>query len=145
MDDAVAVQVGQGQINVVGDVDLDVVGEGGRGSLQEPGQALLHHLHQENGSAVAGVLDHTEELDDAGMLQSSQDVALLVETSGKVDSPWVVVSEEDGVKDLGGTGEVVQSGLDHTPIGACPKDLGCVYVDILVAKLTPKVYMDICY
>ena len=120
MDDAVAVQVGEGQSNVVGDVDLDVVGEGGRGSLQEPGQALLHHLHQENGSAAAGVLDHTEELDDAGMLQSSQDVALLDETSGKVDSPWVVVSEEDGVKDLGGTGEVVQSGLDHTPIGTSP-------------------------
>ena len=65
MDDAVA---GQGQSNVVGDVDLDVVGEGGRGSLQEPSQALLHQLHQENGFAVAGVLDHTEELDGAGML-----------------------------------------------------------------------------
>ena len=127
----------------MGYVDLDVVGKGGRGSLQEPCQTLLHQLHQEDGSAAAGILDHTEELDDAGMLQASQNVNLCVETSGKVGSPGVVISEEDSVQGLGSTGEVVQCGLDHTPIGACPKDLGCVYSDTLVAKLTTKTDTDI--
>ena len=51
MDDVVAVQVGQGESNVVGQVDLEVVGEGGCGSFQEPREALLHQLHQEDGSA----------------------------------------------------------------------------------------------
>ena len=144
MDDVVAVQVGQGQGNVVGDVDLDVVGEGGCGSLQEPCQALLHQLHQEDGSVAAGVLDHTEELDDAGMLQTSQDGTLLVKSSSKVHGSWVIISEEDSVQDLGSTGKVVQCGLDNTPIGSSSQDLGCVDMDILVAKLTTKMNMDIC-
>ena len=90
MDDVVVMQVDQCQGNVMGDVDLDVVGEGGRRALQESSEALLHQLHQEDGSVVGGVLYHTQELDDAGVLQVSQDGTLLIETSGKVHSTWVV-------------------------------------------------------
>ena len=143
VDDVVAVQVGQSQSHMVNNVDLDVVGEGGGGSLQEPCEALLHQLHQEDGSVTAGVLDSTQELDDAGMLQALQDDTLLLKAADKIDCPWVIVSEEDGVHDLGGTGEVVKCGLDHTPIGASPQDLRGVHVDILVAKLTIKTHMDV--
>ena len=144
MDDVVVVQVGQGEGNVIGYVDLDVVGEGGRSSLKEPCQALFHQLHQEDGSTAAGVMDHTKELDNTGMLHTSQDVALCIKMSSKVGSPGVVISEEDSVQDLGSTREVVQCGPNHAPIGACPEDHRCEYSDILVAKLTTKVYMDIC-
>ena len=144
VDDVVAVQVGQGESNVVGQVDLEVVGEGGCGSLQEPREALLHQLHQEDGSAAAGVLGYSQELDNAGVLHTLQDDTLLVEASSKVGCPRVVVSEEDCVQDLGGTGEVVQCGSYHTPVGASPEDLGGVHDDILVAKLTVKAHMDIC-
>ena len=93
---------------------------------------------------AAGVLDHTEELDNAGMLQTSQDGTLLVKSSSKVHGSWVIISEEDSVQDLGSTGKVVQCGLDNTPIGSSSEDLGCVYMDILVAKLTTRMNMDIC-
>ena len=136
MDDVVAVQVGQGEGNVMGYVDLDVVGEGGRGSLKEPCQALFHQLHQEDGSTAAGVVDHTKELDNTGMLHTSQDVALCIKMSSKVGSPGVVISEEDSVQDLGSTREVVQCGPNHAPIGACPENLRCEYSDILVYSQT---------
>ena len=122
MDYVVAMQVDQCQGDVVGDVDLDVVGEGGSRALQESSEALLHQLHQEDGSVVGGIPYHTQELDDAGVLQFSQDGTLLIETSGKVHCSWVIRSEEDGVHDFGSTGEVVQCGFNNTSIGACPKD-----------------------
>ena len=122
MDDVVAMQVDQCQGDVMGDVDLDVVGEGGSRALQESSEALLHQLHQEDGSVVGGVLYHTQELDDAGVLQFSQDGTLLIETSGEVHCSWVVGSEEDGMQDFGSTGEVVQCGFNNTSIGACPED-----------------------
>ena len=68
MDDVVAMQVDQCQGDIMRDVDLDVVGEGGSRALQESSEALLHQLHQEDGSAVGRVLYHTQELDDVGML-----------------------------------------------------------------------------
>ena len=123
MDDVVTMQVDQCQGNVMGDVDLDVVGKGGSRALQEFSEALLHQLHQEDGSTVGGVLYHTQELDDAGVLQVSQDGTLLIETSSKVHCSWVVGSEEDGVQDFGSTGEVVQCGFNNTSIGPCPKDI----------------------
>ena len=122
MDDVVAMQVNQCQGYIVSDVDLDVIGEGGSRALQESSEALLHQLHQEDGSVVGGVLYHTQELHDAGVLQFSQDGTLLIETSGKVHCSWVVGSEEDGVQDFGSTGEVVQCGFNNTSIGTCPKN-----------------------
>ena len=58
MDDLVGVQVGEGLRNVVCDAHLHVVGERVRRALQEAREALLHQLHEENGSAVSGVLYH---------------------------------------------------------------------------------------
>ena len=97
MEDVVGVQVGEGQRDVVRDAHLHVVGERGRRALQEAREALFHQLHEEDGSVVAGVLHQPQELHDAGMLQVSQDAALLVEASGKVVGTGIVGSEENGV------------------------------------------------
>ena len=139
MEDVVGVQVGEGQRDVVRDAHLHVVGERGQRALQEAREALFHQLHEEDGSAVAGVLHHPQELHDAGMLQVSQDAALLVEASGEVDGAWIIGSEENGVQDFGGAGQVVQRGSDDAAVGACPEDLGRVHVNFLVAKLAVKI------
>ena len=97
VEDLVGVQVGEGLRNVVCDAHLHVVGERSRRALQEAREALFHQLHEEDGSAVAGVLHYPQELHDAWMLQVSQDAALLVEASGKVGRAGIVGSEENGV------------------------------------------------
>ena len=83
VEDVFGVQVVEGQRDVVRDAHLHVVGERGPRALQEAREALFHQLHEEDGSAVAGVLRHPQERHDAGMLQVSQDAALLVEASGR--------------------------------------------------------------
>ena len=143
MDDAVAVEISQSLCDIVGDVHLGVVGEGGGRVLQEMCEALIHQLHQEDGSVMGGILYYTQELDDAGMLQISQNVALQFETSGKIDCSWIIISKEDGVEDFSSTGEVIQCCLDNATIGPSPKDLGSVYVGILVAKLATEINVDI--
>ena len=139
MEDVVSVQVGEGQRDVVRDAHLHVVGERGWAALQEMRETLFHQLHEEDGSAVAGVLHHPQELHDAGMLQISQDAALLVEASGKVGGAGIVGSEENGVQDFGGAGQVVQRGSDDAAVGACPEDLGRVHVNLLVAELAMEI------
>ena len=143
VEDVVSVQVGEGQRDVVRDAHLHMVGERGRRALQEAREALFHQLHEEDGSAVAGFLDHPQELHDAGMLQVSQDAALLVEASGKVDGAGIIGSEENGVQDFGGAGQVVQRGSDDAAVGACPEDLGRVYVHFLVAEFAMKIYANV--
>ena len=119
VDDVVAVQVVQDQGNMVGDVDLDVVGEGGRRSRQEPHQALLHQLHQEDGSAAAGILDHSEELDDV-----SGPAGCHTPGGSEQQSPRPP-GHRLGRRGCGGSWwhrKVVQHGFDDTPVGAGPKD-----------------------
>ena len=73
------------------DAHLHVVGERCQRSLQEAREEDGSvGLLEEDGSAVAGVLHHPQELHDAGMLQVSQDAALLVEASGKVGGAGIV-------------------------------------------------------
>ena len=143
VEDVVGVQVGEGQRDVMRDAHLYVVGERGRRALQEAREALFHQLHEEDGSAVAGVLHHPQELHDAGILQISQDAALLVEASGKVGGAGIVGSEKNGVQDFGGAGLVVQRGSDDAAVGACPEDLGRVHKHFLVAKLAVKIDVNI--
>ena len=139
MEDVVGVQVGEGQRDVVCDAHLNVVGERGWAALQEMREALFHQLHEEDGSAVARVLHHPQELHDAGMLQVSQDAALLVEASGKVGGAGIVGSEENGVQDFGSAGQVVKRGSDDAAVGARAEDLGRVHVNLLVAELAMEI------
>ena len=139
VDDLVGVQVGEGQHDVVRDAHLHVVGERSWRALQKAREALFHQLHEEDGSAVAGVLHQSQELHDARMLQVPQDAALLVEASCEVGRAGIIGSEENRVQDFGGAGQVVQRGSDDAAVGACPEDLGRVHVNFLVAKLAVKI------
>ena len=73
------------------------------------------------------------------MLQVSQDAAHLLEASGKVGGAGIIRSEENGVQDFGGAGLVVQRGSDDAAVGACPDNLGRMYVHSLVAELAEKI------
>ena len=139
VENVVFVQVGEGQRDVVRDAHLHVVEKRGLRAFQEAREALFHQLHKENGSAIAGVLDHPQELHDAGMLQVSQDAALVVEESGKVGGAGIVGSEENGVQDFGGAGQVVQRGFDDAAIGA-----SSVHVHFLIAELAVKIDANVC-
>ena len=130
VDDLYGVQVGEGQRDVVRDAHLHVVGERVLRALQEAREALYHQLHEEDGSAVAGVLHHTQELHDAGMLQVSQDAALLVEAIVGVGR-----KADIGVLDLCSAGQLVQLSFDNAAVGAFPEDLGHVNVNFLVTEL----------
>ena len=123
MEDVVGMQVGEGLRNVVRDAHLHVVGERGWRALQEAREALFHQLHEEDGSAVAGVLHHCQKLHDAGMLQVSQDADFLGEASGKVGGAGIIGSEKNGVQDFGGAGQVIQRGSDDAAVGTGPEDL----------------------
>ena len=74
MDDPILVQVGNGHGYVVGDVHLRVIGKRSGRQLKEMGQALLHQFHEKNQSPRAGILHHTQELDDVGMVEASHDL-----------------------------------------------------------------------
>ena len=107
MDNAIGVEVGQGQSRVLNQVDLNVVGQRTGKALQELGEALVHQLHQENGSEGVGFSHQAKEVDDAGVLQVAEELALLLESGGKVVLPRIVGSEEGGVKEFCGAGQLV--------------------------------------
>ena len=73
------------------------------------------------------------------MLKVSQDAALLVEASGKVGGAGIIESEENGVQDFGGAGQVIQRGSDDAAVGTGPENLGRVHVHCLVAELAVKI------
>ena len=135
MDDAIGVEVGQGQRSVVDQADLNVVGQWTGSTLQELGQALVHQLHQENGSEVLGLSHQAQELDDAGMLQVAEERALLLESRRKVDLSRVVGAKEGGVEEFGGTGQLVQRGPAYTAVGAHTEASRRLHSHTLVAKL----------
>ena len=143
VEDVVGVQVSEGQRDVMCDVHLHVIGERGRRAFQETRKGLFHQLHEEDGSAISGILHHPQELHDAGMLQVSQDTALLVEACSKIGGARVVSFEENVVQNFGSAGQVVQRGSDDVAIGACPEDLGRVHVNFLVAELAVKINANV--
>lgn len=58
-------------------------------------EALIHQLHEEDRSVAGGILHHTQELDDAVTTSTS-------------NCSWVIMFEEDGVKDYSSTGELIK-------------------------------------
>ena len=119
-------KVGQSLGHVVGDVYLNVEREWGRvlRSLQEAGQALVHQLHQKNRQPGLGVARGAQELDDVGVPDSAQEVALLLEALDDAAGGRVPGCKEDGVQNLGGTGELVALGLVDSAIGANAEAVG---------------------
>ena len=135
MDDAIGVEVGQGQRSVVDQADLNVVGQWTGSTLQELGQALVHQLHQENGPEILRLSHQAQELDDAGVLQVAEEHAFLLESRRKVDLSRVVGAKEGGVEEFGGTGQLVQRGPAYTAVGAHTEASRWLHSHTLVAKL----------
>ena len=119
-------KVGQSLGHVVGDVYLNVEREWGRvlRSLQEAGQALVHQLHQKNRQPGLGVARGAQELDDVGVPDSAQEFALLLEALDDAAGGRIPGCKEDGVQNLGGTGELVALGLVDSAIGANAEAVG---------------------
>ena len=67
MNETVGMQVDKGQGYVVADVQLNVIGQWPRGSLQEPAKALVTQFHQKNRQASLGVAVRGKILDDIGV------------------------------------------------------------------------------
>ena len=102
----------------MGDVDLQVEGNVGRRALQKVCQTPLHQLREENGLPGAGVLHCSQEPDDVGVLQVSQNLALLLKSGDKVSESRGLGVHGDSVEDLSSTWLVVQRCLHHVPVGS---------------------------
>ena len=89
----IAVQVIQGQSDIVHDTHLDVIWEIPLPALQKVSEALLHQFHEENWPAIAArtrVLQNTQELYDARVPQLTQDPTLQLETTDEIDHVGIV-------------------------------------------------------
>ena len=90
----IAVQVIQGQSDIVDDTHLDVIREMiSLPALKKVNEALLHQFHEENWPAIAArtrVLQDTQELYDARVPQLTQDPTLLLETTDEIDHVGIV-------------------------------------------------------
>ena len=122
----------------MGDVHLDMVGYVGWRALQKVCQTVLHHLHEENGLVGGGVLDHTQELDNVGVFQVSQDLALLLKSRDEVRESRVLGVHDDSMEDFSSTWLFIQCCLHHITIGSRAQDLDCVDHHILIAIQTAE-------
>ena len=122
----------------MGDVHLDMVGYVGWRALQKVCQTVFHQLHEENGLVGGGVLDHTQELDNVGVFQVSQDLALLLKSRDEVRESGVLGVHDDSVEDFSSTWVFIQCCLYHIAIGSGAQDLNCVDHYILVAIETSE-------
>ena len=75
MVDAVQVEEGESQSDVVTDVDLDVVGDRLGGAFQKVGQAVVHQKYRK---ASVWVLVCTQSLDYVWVPYGAQELALLL-------------------------------------------------------------------
>ena len=81
-------------------------------------QTVVHQLHQENGLPGAGILDHTQELNNVGMFQVSHDVTFLFESGDEVRESRILGVHDDSMEDFSRTRVLVQCCLDHIAIGS---------------------------
>ena len=72
---------GDGESNVVGDVDLCVIWDGmvGMRLLQKLSEAFVHQFHQQNGLSGLRMGRHAQKLYDVGVADLAEDAALLLE------------------------------------------------------------------
>ena len=115
------------------------IGYVGWRALQKVCQTVFHHLHEENGLVGCGVLDHTQELDNVGVFQVSQDLALLLKSRDEVRESRVLGVNEDSMEDFSSTWLFIQCCHHHIAIGSRAQDLGCVDHHILIAIQTAEI------
>ncbi len=103
MDDSVSVEVVQGQGCVMGEVDLQVVGQRLLGVLKEVSEAFVHELHEEGREARLAVRARAQVLHYIGVPDTTEELALLLEALLNASCPRVPVLKEDWVEELGCT------------------------------------------
>ena len=135
MDDVIGVEVIQSQGYVVAQGDLDMVGQRLLGSLEKTGEAFVHEFHEQHREAGVGVLGGPEVLDYVGVLHCVEEVALLLEPAPGRPSPGAAVLEEDGVQELGSTGEQVAHGFTDGSVGPGAEGVSLEQLDIAKVEL----------
>ena len=135
MNETVGVQVDKGQCYVVADVQLNVVGQWSRGSLQEPAKALVTQFHQKNRQAGLGVAVGGKVLHDVGVPGQAKKATLLFKPFQIGRCSRVTQVEQCGVHDLGSTGEAITLGPTDSSIRARAQRLRLVQLDSVVPKL----------
>ena len=84
---SIAMQIIQSQGDIKRDIHLKMIRKIPLPTLQEVSEALLHQLHEKDwptSTARSRVLQDTQELDDAWMLQLTQDSTLLFEALNEI-------------------------------------------------------------
>ena len=135
MDDAIGVEVIQSQGYVVAQGDLDMVGQRLLGSLEKTGEAFVHEFHQQHREARVRVLGGSEVLDYVGVLHCVEEVALLLEPAPGRPSPGATELEEDGVQELGSTGEPVAHGFTDGSVGPSAEGVSLEQSDVAKVEL----------
>ena len=113
MNDAIQVEEGNGEGNVVADVHLHVVGQRLLRLLQKVSEGVVHQLHQQNGQARLSILRYTQILHYVGMSDLAEEATLLLEPC---PVPGVVGVHQDGVEEFGRTGQLVERGPTHLSV-----------------------------
>ena len=103
MNDAIQVEEGNSEGNVVADVHLHVVGQRLLRLLQKVSEGVVHHLHQQNGQARLSILRYAQIdlLHYVGVSDLAEEATLLFEPC---PIPGVVRVHQDGVEEFGRTG-----------------------------------------
>ena len=135
MDDVIGVEVIQSQGYVVAQGDLDMVGQRLLESLEKTGEAFVHEFHQQHREARVMVLGGPEVLDYVGVLHCVEEVALPLEPAPGRPSPGAAVLEEDGVQELGGTGEQVTHGFTDGSVGPGAEGVSLEQSDVAEVEL----------
>ena len=143
----IAVQVIQGQSDIVHDTHLDVIWEIPLPALKKVSEALLHQFHEENWPAIAArtrVLQNTQELYDARVPKLTQDPTLQLETTDEVDHVGIVRGEKGVVKELSSARKVIELGFNDAAIGAPTNDLRWLNQQLFVTERSPEVSFSRC-
>ena len=117
MDDAIQVEVGEGQGHIVAQIHLEVVGEWFVGSLKKCSKRFVHQLHQQDKQARLWVTSHSKVLNHMGVPYLTQEFTLLLKPLYNGLAARIIELEEDRMEELGCTGKLVEYCLADLSIG----------------------------
>ena len=98
-------------------------------------EAFIHEFHQQHREARVRILGGPEVLDYVRVLHCIEKVALLIKSAPWRPSHEAAVLEEDGVQELGGTGEQVTHGFTDGSIGSGAERVSFEQSDVAKVEL----------
>jgi hypothetical protein len=133
--ETIQVQVDQSQCDIMGNVDLNVIGYCRRGTLQEPTEALITQLHQKDRQVGVRVTTCAQVLYHIGVLGRAEETTFFFKSTQVGDCSGVTQVKERWVHDLSSTEETITPGLTHTSIGPSTKTVFFEQLNIVETKL----------